>query len=433
MRIMRASRNGFLLAAGLLAVRLAAQQPALPTPEQFFRIAGAGLRSAEEEQSSYWQPHIENSHRRILEAADMCERHRTALVLGAGKCTEIPLEDLARRFDEVVLVDLDEESMAAAVEELPDELIPKVHVSVQDVTTFAAPLMGHLLESVAESDSAATAFGRIAQTLDKLEPRKSPFRLPEADLVVSSLLLSELHRYPLNYADRLVRDKFGTRLATWTDYDGFRARLEQVALKDHVGLLAGSCRRGGIVYFADTVMRGPLYEKIGPERRREVLLGMLPSLNQHGLISELRQQEPLRDTFAAAFGKIHGRWDGEKPASGEEIAELLAKLAESSESVAEADRGAACETSVNLLCRERFPVSAEVATLEDLLDLHASGPEGGFETLVPLDALQNEWRNRGLAPQGADEHWWWLAYPCSVSYSSGAFQIRSWILKPGGK
>lgn len=411
-----------------VVARLAAQQPSLLTPEQFFRLAGAGLRSVEQERSGYWQPHVASSHRSIREAASKCERRSIALVLGAGNCTEIPLEELARNFDEVVLLDLDDASMNAAVEDLPDELIPKVHLSVRDVTRFAAPLMQRLWRAVETSDTAEQAFERIGETLSGLEAADAPPSLPAADLVVSSLVLSELHRYPLNYATRLVRDKFGKRLAAWGGYENFRAQLQQMALRDHVGLLAGSCRRGGAVYFADTIARGPIYEKIAPARRREVLLAMLPDLARLGLFGQLRKDEALRDTFAAAFEKMRPRWDGGEQTPREKTLAVIERLAEDPQTLPEPDRGAACETTVNLLCNERFDLPAETEALDRLLALYAAGPDS-FEPLVPLEALQAEWNSRGLAAQGPPESWWWLEYPCSIAYSSGAFQIRSWVLR----
>ena len=428
---MRLSKSWPLLTACVVA-RLAAQQPSPLTPEQFFRLAGAGLRSVEQERSGYWQPHVANSHRRILDAASMCERRSTALVLGAGNCTEIPLHELAQRFDEVVLLDLDDASMAAAVEDLPDELIPKVHLSVQDVTRFAAPLMRRLWRAVEESETAEQSFERISEALSNVEADDGPPTYPDADLVVSSLVFSELHRYPLSYASRLVRDKFGKRFADSAGYGRFRARLQQVALRDHVGLLAGSCRRGGAVYFADTIARGPVYQKVAQARKREVLLAMLPDLARLGLFGQLRNQELLRDTFSAAFEKIRPRWDGGEQPSREKTLGVIERLAADPQAPPEPDRGAASETTVNLLCNERFDLSAEVEAFERLLALYAAVPDA-FEPLVPLQALQSEWSSRGLAAQGAPQSWWWLEYPCSIAYSSGAFQVRSWVLKhPNG-
>jgi hypothetical protein len=430
---MRSSSCGrfFSLAAGVFVAGLVAQQPAPLTPEQFFRLAGAGLRSIEEQRSAYWQAHIANSQRRILEAASRCERRSTAVILGAGNCTEIPLQELASTFDEVVLLDLDDASMTAAAEDLPDQLIPKVRLQVEDVTAFAAPLMRRVWIAVGESETAEQAFERIGDTLNALQAEEVPPKPIEADLVVSSLVLSELHRYPLNYAARLVRDKFGKRLAAWEGYEAFRAQLQQLALRDHIGVLAGSCRRGGAVYFADTIARGPVYEKIAPAQRREVLLAMLPELARLGVFGPLRRDEPLRDAYAAAFEKLRPRWNGGEPTSREKTLQLIERLAADPQSLAEPDRGTASETSVNLLCSERFDVSAETAAIERLLALYAAGA-AGFEPLVPLDAMQREWDRRGLTAQGAAESWWWLAYPCSIAYSSGAFQIRSWVLKHTG-
>lgn len=417
-----------LLAAFALAVPLPAQQTTLVTPEQFFRVAGSGLRSIEEERSSYWQPHVENSRRRILEAAALSQGHATALVLGAGNCTEIPLEELAKTFDEVVLVDLDDASMSAAAEDLPDELIPKVRLQVADVTRFAAPLMRRLLAAVDQSETVDQAFEKINETLSGLGADDTPPKLPAADLVISSLVLSELHRYPLNYAARLVRDKFGKRLSSWQGYESFRARLQQLALRDHAGLLAGSFRRGGAVYFADTITRGPVYARITPEQRRETLVAMSPELARLGFFGHVSGDQELRDTFSAAFEKLRQRWDGGESLPREKTLALVEQLAHDAASLAEPDRGAASETTVNLLCSERFDVAAETKAFEGLLTLYAQRGES-FEALVPLESLQQEWEHRGLTVQGDPASWWWLEYPCSIAYSSGAFQVRSWILK----
>jgi hypothetical protein len=424
----RGRRFLLLISAGALTAPILPQQTALITPEQFFRIAGEGLRSIEAERSDYWQPHVENSGRRILEAAALSEGHSTALVLGAGNCSEIPLEDLAKTFDEVVLADLDDASMASAVGDLPDELVPKVHIQVADVTGFVAPLMLRLLRAVEGSDTAGHAFDKINETLSGLQAENTPPKLPAADLVVSSLVLSELHRYPLNYAARLMRDKFGKRLAEWSGYEDFRTRLQQVALRDHVGLLSGACRRGGAVYFADTIARGPLYNKIPAGRRWEVLGAMLPELLQLGLFGRINADNELRNTFSAAFEKLRPRWDGSEPQSRETTLALIERLAAAAAALPEPDRGAACETTVNLLCSGRFDVAAETKAFERLLTLYAERGDS-FESLVPLESLQQEWSRRGLAAHGAPESWWWLEYPCSIAYSSGAFQVRSWILK----
>ncbi|MDQ2717849.1 MAG: hypothetical protein M3Z08_23385, partial [Chloroflexota bacterium] len=53
--------------------------------------------------------HLEQCHRLMLQALHLrrASASRSVLVLGAGACTEVPLDALARGADEVVLADLD--------------------------------------------------------------------------------------------------------------------------------------------------------------------------------------------------------------------------------------------------------------------------------------------------------------------------------------
>jgi hypothetical protein len=69
------------------------------TPEGFFRRGGANFRDTAPEQRLYWRPHIDHSCSRILEAAGLAEGKGIATVLGSGVAAEIPLAELARRFD----------------------------------------------------------------------------------------------------------------------------------------------------------------------------------------------------------------------------------------------------------------------------------------------------------------------------------------------
>ena len=53
-----------------------------------------------------WEPHLKSSRTAILAAADSCTQHRTALILGAGLINDVPLAELAARFQQVVLADI---------------------------------------------------------------------------------------------------------------------------------------------------------------------------------------------------------------------------------------------------------------------------------------------------------------------------------------
>jgi hypothetical protein len=53
-----------------------------------------------------WEPHLTSSRAAILAAADSCTQHRTALILGAGLINDVPLAELAGRFQQVILADI---------------------------------------------------------------------------------------------------------------------------------------------------------------------------------------------------------------------------------------------------------------------------------------------------------------------------------------
>ncbi len=53
-----------------------------------------------------WGPHLERTRAVIVEAATRCDRRRTALVVGSGLLYDVPLTELSRTFDRVVLADV---------------------------------------------------------------------------------------------------------------------------------------------------------------------------------------------------------------------------------------------------------------------------------------------------------------------------------------
>lgn len=53
-----------------------------------------------------WQPHLDNTKKAIIENISKCKKKDRALILGSGHLYDIPLEELAAKFGEVVLVDI---------------------------------------------------------------------------------------------------------------------------------------------------------------------------------------------------------------------------------------------------------------------------------------------------------------------------------------
>jgi hypothetical protein len=348
-------------------------------PEGFFRDKGADFRGTAPETRLYWRSHVAHSHRRILEAADLAQGKAVAIVLGCGVGTEIPLAELARRFERLILVDLDGPSMIEALEQVPLELRSRVELRIMDVTSFAGPLMQRLTQAVDESSTAAEAFEHFGTIFDDLRLGE-PAALPPSDLVLSSLLLSEIPRLPLTYAGRLVRARFGVELLdAWAGSGKAFERLVSLAIEDHARLLAFVSGAGGAVYYGDTLARGPAYSRVSRETRATVEAAVLGDFRRLGL------------------------------------ARTEAEVA----------------TAVSRLCVAERSIETEVEAYERLLAAYLQAGDTSFEPLLPSAEVQRELAERGFTPQGAPESWWWLSYPCAIANSPGAFRVQSLILRRG--
>ena len=398
------------------------------TSEDFFEQAGARVRNSEERYEAYWSPHIKRSHRRILAAAKLAGKRSTAIVLGAGKCREIPLEQLAEQFQQVILVDLDGNSMREAVSLLPPPLRSRLQIRVADVTSFAKPLMEQMRDAVETSRTAEEAFHRLETVYVEAPDIQRPPELPRAGLVISSLLLSELHWYPHRYADGLLQDKFGVRLTDWSGHVRARKQLERLALADHVSLLEKFCHPDGVIYFADTIAGGPLHEEIDVNERRRVFAELTLELSRHDLFRKVLVEESVRDIFLSEFRAVR-KQSRAAPLEREAVQSLLDRLGSWPASVPPDQSAAAAEAIAAMLCRGHFPIHAEVAILERLMDEYERVDPTTLEPQLALNSLDEGWRRNGLATIGQPEDWWWLEYPCAIPRTWGAFKVRSWILQ----
>lgn len=133
-----------------------------------------------------WTPHLEQSQAVIRAAIDLCPRRNSALILGSGLLLDIPLADLARQFEHVVLVDV--VHLRAARRKAAG--FANVTLLEEDVTGMAADF-DFRVSSGWQGDPVPepTVF------LDR----------PEVDLVVSANLLGQLSIFPAAALQRRTR------------------------------------------------------------------------------------------------------------------------------------------------------------------------------------------------------------------------------------
>lgn len=131
---------------------------------------------------------------------------RSSLVLGAGACTEVPLSDIGRSSEEVVLADLDLNSMQRGRDELlAASLRKRVRLVQCDISGGVSTNLTRLLRredwKALAAQGSQSFFDAAANCLEQCPVLDPPvihtLRPGDFGLVVSSIVLTQLFSYPL--------------------------------------------------------------------------------------------------------------------------------------------------------------------------------------------------------------------------------------------
>ncbi|HZQ73974.1 MAG TPA: hypothetical protein VFB08_13745 [Burkholderiales bacterium] len=205
--------------------------------------ASAGIARTQRANREGWYAHADRHRALILDAAAMTRGHRLAVVLGAGKAFDLPLAELAQRFERVIAVDIDAQALdatLAAVVKNP-ALRRRIVPVAMDVSGVSAYLARGIEGAIGSSADGETARSRIAELCASYRLLRAPKLVPQgerADLLVSGMVLTQLAlQAKLGAHERYVR-RFGelppeaaTRWAwAWDELD---LRMQQ----DHVNAL----------------------------------------------------------------------------------------------------------------------------------------------------------------------------------------------------
>lgn len=140
-----------------------------------------------------WQPHLEHSRAALLASLQECSSFRTALVFGSGLLLDIPLDELARRFEKVYLVD---------VVHLPEvRRAVRRHANVRCIDLDVTGFIEHM-------DALS------AERLD-FPPPKYFLNAPDIDWVASVNLLSQLPLLPTDWLRHHFPDLDEATLEAW--------------------------------------------------------------------------------------------------------------------------------------------------------------------------------------------------------------------------
>lgn len=218
------------------------------------RTQGAERRAWYERYSAKHLREIERSVETAL-AAREDGAPLAGVILGAGACTELPLQRLARVCEPLTLVDLDAPGMGRARETLPEKLRPRVNLLAADLTGGVSAALREAMGLQPWRDLRALGgmalLDALADCLERVEipdpPEIAGLARHSFGLVISSLTLTQLYSLPLldaldtllAYAPDLAerRDEHPRYAAAERD---FRRRVSQAHLSLIACLLAPS-------------------------------------------------------------------------------------------------------------------------------------------------------------------------------------------------
>jgi hypothetical protein len=167
---------------------------------------------------SAWAPHLRASCEAILAATERCPRRERALVIGAGDCLDVPVEELVDRFAQVTLTDI---VVSATAKDYAKRFRGRVSVAQWDATGALARLAG--VRDVISAHDAPKLFAEA-------DPGPPPGGEP--DFVVSANCLSQLGLVPGHSLPAAEKDK------------ALPDRCAKVAARRHLDWLAE--RRGAV-------------------------------------------------------------------------------------------------------------------------------------------------------------------------------------------
>ena len=158
----------------------------------------------------FWKSHLEINKSNILKLAETIQPENT-LILGAGRCNDIPLKELAE-IGNVTLMDFNEKAILRAKQEIKSlslSLAPKINLKAGDISGIIPELVLRAEYDIARSDSYEEAIQRISSLYSKAIKLYKPIDVPSnsMDFTVSSLVISQLN-HPSEYIARRMMFKF---------------------------------------------------------------------------------------------------------------------------------------------------------------------------------------------------------------------------------
>ncbi|HEY8946503.1 MAG TPA: hypothetical protein VIM73_19765 [Polyangiaceae bacterium] len=179
-----------------------------------YASTSAGITRIRDANKDTWREHANNNRQFVLRAAERAAGAR-ALVVGAGKLYDIPLRQLAERFEQLLLVDIDAAAMAESVEHvgLEPRLRARLSLFQADVTGITDVFIEKTRAALSLTGE-AEVYTALLEVLRGYRVDEPPRLLPESaaagplDFVSSSMVLSQLAASLTGYVETQFARRF---------------------------------------------------------------------------------------------------------------------------------------------------------------------------------------------------------------------------------
>jgi hypothetical protein len=281
-----------------------------------FHDTSLGLGSTQRKNRAGWSSHAQKNRTFIEQVARNTAGRRLAVVLGAGHAFDLPLVELAKSFEKLVLVDIDAEALRTTADGVLKDagLRARTELRLLDLTGINGQFVRRVDEAVASAENAAEARDRLEALCWTYRLAPPCLLAPEerADLLISSCVLSQVSWPQRVYAKRVYESRFGPVPAPlqmrWARHFTFlELRLQQ----DHLTSLAGAAEQ--VALTSDIVSTTTVLDAAGAERKsgRPIpILGVPSLLERVPKLFQVQQHAGWEWGFVKATRAGNGLWKG---------------------------------------------------------------------------------------------------------------------------
>jgi hypothetical protein len=244
-----------------------------------FAGVSSGIAETQRTNKEGWWAHARRNRAFVLEAADATSGKHLCVVLGSGQAFDLPLSDLATRFERLVLIDVDQAALEATITSAIKDpaLRARVEGRVLDLTGINSEMVERLDDAARRGGSAEDLTVRLEQICRSYQLAAPPVPLPpgqRADLVISGMVLTQLPFPQRTYAQAIYEKRFGRlddgQAARWNSVWGeFLLRLQQ----DHINGLTLAAELAALT--TDTIIRPTELDPGGSARPTGAQIRML--------------------------------------------------------------------------------------------------------------------------------------------------------------